>query len=247
MSWETKREESVITRSGDAVQIDEGLRKYMLQVYNYMTIGLLITAFVSYFLAHSSLSSVFYHVSRESVELTVTGWIAILSPFALIFMMQNAISNGKGSTAFMLFCAFSVLEGISLTTIFWVYSPMAITRTFLVTAGTFAGMSLYGYTTKRDLTRFGSFLIMGLWGLVLAMLANIFFIRSSSFDLTLSCLGVLLFVGLTAFDTWKIRNIYNENDAENVMTSKAVFGALDLYLDFLNLFLYLLRLFGRKD
>ena len=117
---------------------------------------------------------------------------------------------------------------------------------FLVTAGTFAGMSLYGYTTKRDLTRFGSFLTMGLWGLLLATLANIF-IRSSSFDLTLSCLGVLLFVGLTAFDTWKIRNIYNENDTENVMVSKAVFGALDLYLDFLNLFLYLLRLFGRKN
>lgn len=246
MSWETKRGESVITRSGDAVQIDEGLRKYMLQVYNYMTIGLLITAFVSYFLAHSSLSSVFYHVSRNSVELTITGWIAILSPFALIVMMQNAISNGKGSMAFMLFCAFSVLEGISLTTIFWVYSPMAITRMFLVTAGTFAGMSLYGYTTKRDLTRFGSFLTMGLWGLLLATLTNIF-IRSSSFDLTLSCLGVLLFVGLTAFDTWKIRNIYNENDTENVMVSKAVFGALDLYLDFLNLFLYLLRLFGRKN
>ncbi len=244
MSWETDRSENVIVRSGAAVQIDEGLRKYMLQVYNYMTIGLLITTLVSFALAHSSLSGIFY---KPDASLTIAGWIAILSPFALIFMMSSAVSQGNSGKALVLFCAFSALMGVSLTTIFWVYSALSIVKTFLITAGTFAGMSLYGYTTGRDLTKFGSFLIMGLWGVILAMLVN-FFIKSAAFDLTLSVIGVLLFVGLTAFDTWKIRRMYSEGDAENVMTSKAIFGALDLYLDFINLFLYLLRFFGsRRD
>lgn len=242
MSWETNRNEDAITRTGTDVVIDEGLRKYMLQVYNYMTVGLLITTLVSYVLAHSALGTAFY---RPDASLTVAGWIAILSPFALIFMMGSAVSEGNAGKATLLFCIFSALMGVSLTTIFWVYSVMSIVKTFLITAGMFAGMSLYGYTTGRDLTKFGSFLIMGLWGVILASIAN-FFIRSSSFDLTISVIGVFLFVGLTAFDTWKIRIAYNGNDSSNVMTSKAIFGALDLYLDFLNLFLYLLRFMGSR-
>lgn len=182
-----------------------------------------------------------------NAQLTILGWVAVLSPFVLIFMMSSAVANGNAGNALVLFCIFSALMGVSLTTIFWVYSTMSVVKTFLITAGTFAGMSLYGYTTGRDLTKFGSFLFMGLWGLILATIVN-FFVKSSSFDLTLSVIGVLLFVGLTAYDTWKIRRIYNENDSENVLTSKAIFGAVDLYLDFINLFLYLLRFFGsRRD
>ena len=244
MNWETERRDDVVVRTGADVQIDEGLRKYMLQVYNYMTVGLLITTFVSYALAHSSLAGIFF---MPNAQLTVLGWVAVLSPFVLIFMMSSAVANGNAGKALVLFCLFSALMGVSLTTIFWAYSTMSVVKTFLITAGTFAGMSLYGYTTGRDLTKFGSFLFMGLWGLILATIVN-FFVKSSSFDLTLSVIGVLLFVGLTAYDTWKIRRIYNENDSENVLTSKAIFGAVDLYLDFINLFLYLLRFFGsRRD
>lgn len=244
MNWETERRDDVVVRTGADVQIDEGLRKYMLQVYNYMTVGLLITTFVSYALAHSSLAGIFF---MPNAQLTVLGWVAVLSPFVLIFMMSSAVANGNAGKALVLFCLFSGLMGVSLTTIFWVYSTMSVVKTFLITAGTFAGMSLYGYTTGRDLTKFGSFLFMGLWGLILATIVN-FFVKSSSFDLTLSVIGVLLFVGLTAYDTWKIRRIYNENDSENVLASKAIFGAVDLYLDFINLFLYLLRFFGsRRD
>ena len=132
-----------------------------------------------------------------------------------------------------------------MTTIFWVYTGISILRVFLITAGMFAAMSLYGYTTKRDLTKFGSFLMMGLFGIIIAMIVNIF-LKSPALYLTVSVLGVVIFVGLTAWDTWKIRQIYNGSDSDNVVASKAIYGALMLYMDFINLFLYLLRFFGDR-
>ncbi len=241
MAFDTKQD-SVISRSG-ALEIDEGLRQYMLKVYNYMTIGLLITAGVSYFLANSSLGALFFSV--ETGQPNMFGWIAIIAPFVLIFMMGSAVSSGNAAKAFTLFVIYSGLFGISLTTIFWAYTGISILRVFLITAGMFAGMSLYGYTTKRDLTKFGSFMMMGLIGIIIAMIVNIF-LKSPALYFTTSVLGVVIFVGLTAWDTWKIREIYNSHDADNVVASKAIYGALMLYMDFINLFLYLLRFFGDR-
>ena len=241
MAFDTKQD-SVISRAG-SLEIDEGLRQYMLKVYNYMTIGLLITAGVSYLLANSSLGLIFF--SLETGQPNLLGWIAILAPFVLIFMMGSAVSSGNSTTAFTLFVVYSALFGISLTTIFWVYTGISILRVFLITAGMFAGMSLYGYTTKRDLTKFGSFMMMGLIGIIIAAIVNIF-LKSPALYLTTSVLGVVIFVGLTAWDTWKIRQIYDSNDSDNVVASKAIYGALMLYMDFINLFLYLLRFLGDR-
>lgn len=241
MAFETNRD-SVISRSG-TLEIDEGLRQYMLKVYNYMTIGLLITAGVSFFLANSALGVAFFSV--ETGQPNLLGWIAILAPFALIFMLGSAVSSGNAGKAFTLFVVYSVLMGVSLTTVFWAYAGISILRVFLITAGMFAAMSLYGYTTKRDLTKFGSFLMMGLFGIIIAMIVNIF-LGSAALDLTVSVLGVAVFVGLTAWDTWQISRIYNGSDADNVVAGKAIYGALMLYMDFINLFLYLLRFFGDR-
>ncbi len=243
MSFDSNRE-TVISRSG-AMEIDEGLRAYMLKVYNYMTIGLLITAGVSFFLANSSLMTMFY--DQETHQPNVFGLVAIIAPLFLTFMISSAVSSGNATKAFMLFIIYSGLMGVSLTSIFWIYTGESLLRVFLITAGTFASMSLYGYTTKRDLTGFGSFLFMALMGIFIASLVN-FFVGSSFLYMITSVGGVLIFVGLTAWDTWKIRQMYREGDSENTMTSKAIFGALSLYLDFINLFLYLLRFMGsRRD
>lgn len=241
MSFDSNRD-FVISRSS-AVEIDEGLRQYMLKVYNYMTIGLLITAGVSYLLANSALGGMFF--SPATGEPNALGWIAIIAPLFLVFMMGSAVTSGNAAKAFTLFVVYSGLMGISLTTIFWVYTGLSILRVFLITAGMFAAMSLYGYTTKRDLTKLGSFLMMGLIGIIIASLVNIF-LKSAAMYFTVSVIGVAVFVGLTAWDTWKIREIYNEHDSENAITSKAIYGALMLYLDFINLFIMLLRFFGDR-
>lgn len=240
MSFDSRRE-TIVSRAG--MMVDEGLRQYMLKVYNYMTLGLLVTAFVSYALAHSSLAAVFFNL--QTGQLNLLGWIAVLAPFVLIFMIGSAVNSGNASKAAVLFLVYSALFGVSMTTIFWAYTGLSILRVFLITAAMFAGMSLYGYTTKRDLTKFGSFMIMGLIGIIIAMLVNLF-IKSTPLDMVISVIGVAVFVGLTAFDTWKIRQMYNEGDSGNQMTSKAVYGALMLYMDFINLFLMLLRFFGDR-
>lgn len=243
MAFDTNRD-TVVSRAG-APDIDEGLRQYMLKVYNYMTVGLLITALVSYLLATTPLAFVFF--SQETMQPNALGWIAIIAPLALVFMMGSAVSSGNAAKAFTLFVVYSGLMGVSMTSIFWIYTGVSVLRVFLITAGMFLGMSLYGYTTKRDLTSIGSFLYMGVWGLLLASVVNIF-VKSSSLDWTISAAGVAIFVGLTAWDTFKIREMYNEGDTENTIASKAIFGALSLYLDFINLFIYLLRFFGdRRD
>ena len=242
MSWENRSDTDVISRGGTAVEIDEGLRSYMLQVYNYMTIGLLITAFVSYLFSVTTLGPMFFH---ESGEPNLLGWVVVLAPFALIFMFSAAVNSGNAAKAFVLFVIYSGLLGISLTTIFWAYTGLSILRVFLITAATFAAMSLYGYTTKRDLTSIGNFLVMGLFGIVIASIVNIF-LKSEALYFTTSIIGVIVFVGLTAWDTYKIREFYVEGEAQNQVTSKAIYGAFMLYLDFINLFLMLLRFFGNR-
>lgn len=242
MSFDSNRD-FVISRSSSAVEIDEGLRQYMLKVYNYMTIGLLITAGVSYLLANSALGATFF--TPETGEPNILGWIAIIAPLFIVFMMGSAVTSGNAAKAFTLFIIYSGLMGISLTTIFWAYTGLSILRVFLITAGMFAAMSLYGYTTKRDLTKMGSFMTMGLFGIIIAMVVNIF-LKSPALYFAASVCSVVVFVGLTVWDTWKIREIYNGRDSDNMMASKAVFGALSLYLDFINLFITLLRFFGDR-
>ena len=172
-------------------------------------------------------------------------WVVMLAPLGIVFYMSFGIRKMSAAKAQTTFWIFAGLMGASLASIFLVYTGASITRVFFITAGTFGAMSIYGYTTKRDLTKFGSFLMMGLIGIIIASLVNIF-LKSSMMYFIISILGVLIFVGLTAYDTQKIKNMYVSSDSGEVIGKKAVMGALTLYLDFINLFIMLLRLFGQR-
>ena len=222
-----------------AGEIDEGLRSYMLRVYNYMTMGLAVTGLVAY--ATSQSTSMLAAIYGTPLQ-----WVVMLAPLGMVIFMSFRINKISAAGAQLAFWIFSGLMGLSLAYIFLVYTGASITRVFLITTVTFAGMSLYGYTTKRDLSGIGSFLIMGLIGLIVASLVNLF-LQSAAFHWALSIVGVLIFVGLTAYDTQKIRMMYYEADGQEVVTKKAIMGALTLYLDFINLFLFLLRLFGNRN
>ncbi|MBZ9939364.1 Bax inhibitor-1/YccA family protein [Mesorhizobium sp. BR1-1-16] len=237
--------------------IDQGLRTHMLQVYNYMAIGLMITgaAAIGLFrLATTTDASQAAATLANGVMLTSLGttvftgplmWVLVLAPVALVFVLSFGIQRMSVGTAQITFWAYSALMGLSLASIFVVYTSESIARVFFISAATFGAMSLYGYTTKRDLTGMGSFLFMGLIGIVIASIVNIF-IGSSALGFAISILGVLIFVGLTAYDTQKIKEMYSANDDGTVTGRKAIMGALTLYLDFINLFLMLLRLFGDR-
>ena len=231
----------------EAAQIDVGLREYMLRVYNYMASGLALTGIIAYATANTpALISLFYTASPEGfLQPTMLAWVAMLSPLAFVLALSFGINRMSASTAQAVFWGFSAVMGLSLSHIFLSYTGTSIARVFFITAGTFAGMSLYGYTTKRDLTGIGSFLFMGLIGIIIASVVNMF-LQSSAMHFVISVIGVLIFVGLTAYDTQKIKNIYRESDGSEVATKKAVMGAVTLYLDFINLFLMLLRLFGAR-
>lgn len=230
----------VVTRAGARpVEIDEGLRAYMLGVYNYMTVALGLTGLVAYLTSQSP-------TLLNAIYGTPLQWVVLLAPLGMVFFMSARINSMSAGAAQISFWIFSGLMGLSLSYIFLAYTGASITRVFFITAGTFAAMSLYGYTTKRDLTGIGSFLIMGLIGLIVASIVNIF-MQSTALHWAISVIGVLIFVGLTAYDTQKIRRMYSEADGSDVVTRKSIMGALTLYLDFLNLFLMLLRLFGNRN
>ncbi len=230
------------------VVMDEGLRAYMLKVYNYMGSGILLTGVISI---------IFFQLSVQSVnplELTSLGykmyfsplrWIIALSPLAVVIYMSFGINKMTAARAQTTFWIFASLMGLSLSSIFLQFTGPSITRVFFITAGTFGAMSIYGYTTKRDLTKLGSFLMMGLMGIIIASFVNMI-MGSEKMDFIISILGVLIFVGLTAYDTQKIKNMYTASDTGELMGKKAVMGALTLYLDFINLFIFLLRLFGQR-
>lgn len=219
--------------------IDAGLRSYMLGVYNYMTAGVAITGLVAYFVSTQP-------ALMQTLFGTGLSWIIMLAPLAFVLVLSFGINKLSASATQMLFWAFAAVMGLSLSTIFVTYTDASIARVFFISAGAFAGLSLYGYTTKRDLTGFGSFLVMGLIGIIIASIVNIF-LASSALDFMISVIGVLVFAGLTAYDTQRIKSMYYEADSSEVMTKKSVMGALTLYLDFINLFLMLLRLFGNRD
>jgi hypothetical protein len=229
--------------------IDQGLRAHMLRVYNYMAIGLVLTGIFAY----GTFSLAFNEVGGQLVP-TALGqalfgsalvWVLIFAPLALVMFLSFRVQKMSVGAAQATFWGYAALVGISLATIFAVYTAASITQVFFISAATFGAMSLYGYTTKRDLSRFGSFLFMGLIGIVIASLVNIF-LQSSALGFAVSIIGVLVFVGLTAYDTQKIKEMYSVQDDGTVAGRKAIMGALSLYLDFINLFLMLLRLFGDR-
>ncbi|WP_175770674.1 Bax inhibitor-1/YccA family protein [Burkholderia anthina] len=228
-----RAEESQRVLGGD----DVGLRQYVRRIYNYMAGGLALTGAVAYLGA----STGFY----VSIAGTPLFWVVLLAPLALVMFLSFRIEHISSGAAQIGFWAYAALVGLSLSGIFLVYTGESITRVFFISAATFGATSLYGYTTRADLSRFGSFLFMGLIGIVIAGLVNLF-LASSALQLVVSVIGVLVFTGLTAFDTQRIKRIYVAGEEGEIAGKKAIMGALALYLDFLNLFLMLMRLFGNR-
>ena len=226
------------TAAKSQVQVDVGLREYMLKVYNYMATGLGLTGLTAYFVAITpSLFNAIYG--------TPLYWIVALAPLGFVFYLSARLHKISFSKAQTMFWLFSGVMGLSMAYIFIAFTGASIARVFFITSGTFAGMSLYGYTTKKDLSGWGSFLFMGLIGIIIASIVNIF-LKSPMLYYVISCIGVLVFVGLTAYDTQRIKEMYYATDTSEISGKKAIMGALKLYLDFINLFIMLLHLFGQR-
>jgi FtsH-binding integral membrane protein len=223
---------------------DAGLRRYMLSIYNYMASGVLLTGIVA-LLVYSTpaLFAVFFN---EICRPTILGWAAMLSPLGIILAMNFGLNRMSEATLKSLFWGFAALMGVSMSTIFARYTGASIAQTFFVTAASFGALSLYGYTTKKDLSAFGRFLFMGLIGILIASIANMF-IQSSALQLAVNILGVLIFAGLTAYDTQRLREMYYQVAGTEFAGKFAVMGALTLYLNFINLFQFLLSFMGNRD
>ncbi|WP_310474351.1 Bax inhibitor-1/YccA family protein [Sandarakinorhabdus sp.] len=223
---------------------DAGLRSYMLSIYNYMASGVLLTGLVALLVFSTpALFAVFFN---EVGSPTILGWIAIASPLAMILGMNFGINRMSETTLKMMFWAFAALMGVSMSTIFARYTGASIAQTFFVTAASFGALSLYGYTTKKDLSAMGRFLFMGLIGIIIASIANIF-VQSSGLQLAVNILGVLIFAGLTAYDTQRLRELYYQVAGSDFAGKAAIMGALTLYLNFINLFQFLLSFMGNRD
>jgi uncharacterized protein len=227
--------------AGAEAGYDEGLRSYMLSIYNYMASGVLLTGLVAVLFAMGSPSL------AEQIFLApgVMKWIVMLAPVGLVMWLSFGINKLSEGAAKAIFWVYAALMGASLSTIFLAYTGASIASTFFATAAGFGALSIYGYTTKRDLSGFGKFLLMGLVGLVIASIINVF-TRSSTADLIISIIGVFLFAGLTVYDTQKIKNMYWQVQGSDFQGKAVVMGALTLYLDFINLFLFLLRFMGDR-
>jgi FtsH-binding integral membrane protein len=223
-----------------ALGIDQGLRSYMLGVYNRMTLGLGLTGLAAY-----AVTQGVEHGAGWAIGIMHARWVFMLAGLGLVLFLSFGIRRMKASTAFASFLAYSVVNGIWLAPILLVYTGQSVATTFFVSAATFLATSLFGYTTKRDLTGMGHFLFMGLIGLVIAMVVNLF-LGSAALGFAISVIGVLLFTGLTAYDTQKIKEMYFEGDGHEVAGKKSILGALTLYLDFINLFLFLLQFLGSR-
>ena len=218
-------------------EFDVGLRGYMVRVYNYMAAGLTITGIVAYLAAATG----FYQVILG----TALYWVVVFAPLALVLLLSFRIQSMSVAAAQLTFWAYAGLVGLSLSSLFIIYTGASIARVFFITAGTFLAMSLYGYTTKSDLSKFSAFLIMGLIGIIIAGLVNLFIV-SSGVQFAISVIGVVVFVGLTAWDTQRIKELYQGEDVSIVNKKKAIIGALTLYLDFINLFILLMQLLGKR-
>lgn len=221
---------------------DAGLRSYMLSVYNYMASGVLLTGIVAMLFAHSPYMGVLFNPLGRA---NLLGLIVMFAPLGIVLAMSFGIQRMQEGTAKALYWALTVTMGLSLSTVFLVYTGASIAQTFFATAVAFGGLSLYGYSTKRDLAPFGTFLTMALFGLIAAMLINMF-VHSSAMSLIVSVVGVLLFAGLTAYDTQRIKSSYFAVRGTSFYGKSAIMGALQLYLDFINMFLFLLRFMGNQ-
>ena len=230
-----------VTINGEAmgsVAVDQGLRSHMLKVYNYMASGVLLTGIVALLFAQSGMAA--------QVLNTPLRWVLMFAPLGFVMVMSFGMNKLSTTALQGLFFAFAAVMGLSMASIFLVFSGESIARTFFVTAASFAGLSLFGYTTKKDLTAMGSFLIMGVVGLFLASLVNIF-LGSSTLQIVVSFLGVLIFAGLTAYDTQRIKSEYLHFAGHESLGKLAIMGALNLYLDFVNMFQFLLSFMGSRD
>jgi FtsH-binding integral membrane protein len=233
----------------DRAVIDAGLRAYMIRIYNYMAMGVALTGIVSWITFNAAVTETAGRLALTPFGQMIFSGPAVLVLFlgtlGLVILISWRIDRLQPATALALFMLYAGLLGLMLSSIFLTYTGTSITRVFFISAASFAGLSLYGYTTQRDLSPIGSFLMMGLIGLIIAMVVNIF-LKSSGLDFVISAVGVLIFAGLTAWDTQKIKEMYSPMEDGTVVGRKAVMGALTLYLDFINLFLFLLRLFGDR-
>ncbi|WP_338504603.1 Bax inhibitor-1/YccA family protein [Sphingomonas kaistensis] len=217
---------------------DAGLRSYMLSVYNYMASGVLLTGIVALLFASSGLA--------QQVLSTPLRWVIMLAPLGFVMAMSFGLNRMSTATLQMLYWAFTVVMGLSMSSIFLVYTGTSIAQTFFAVSAAFAGLSLFGYTTKKDLSGMGTFLIMGVVGLIVAMLINLF-LQSSVLQLAISAIGVLIFAGLTAYDTQKIKSMYAYVAGSDMMGKVVIMGALNLYLDFINMFTFLLSFMGNRE
>ncbi len=228
----------------DAVEFDAGLRAYMLKVYNYMAAGVGITGLVSWYLGQYFLGNA---EAAQAFFGSPMAMIAMFSPFVFVLALSFGINKMSAGTAQLTFWAFAAVMGVSMSSIFLMYTGGSIARIFFITMIMFASLSAWGYTTKRNLGAMGTFLFMGLIGLIVAMVVNMF-LQSSAMSFAISVIGVLIFAGLTAWDTQKIKEgYYNVSHSAELAKKGAIMGALSLYLDFLNMFLFLLRLFGNRN
>jgi FtsH-binding integral membrane protein len=246
-------------RAGAAVAVDEGLRAYMLRIYNYMVLGLAITgaaALATYMLSVTTDPTLAAAKLRDGLMLTALGkalfvsplkWVVIFAPLALVFLLSFGIERMRPAVAQVVFWIYAALVGVSLASIFLVFTHSSIVRVFFITAASFGALSLWGYTTQRDLTGMGSFLLMGLFGVILASIINIF-MASSMLQFIISVVGVLVFAGLTAWDTQRLKTeyLYGAMDGEAAERS-SILGALSLYLNFINLFTLLMQLLGQRE
>jgi FtsH-binding integral membrane protein len=239
------------TARTEAAVIDQGLRAYMVSVYNYMTLGLAITGLVAIgtfklAVTQDAAGALALTSFGQTLFATPLKWVVALAPLGMVFFLSARINRMTTAGAQIAFWVFAALMGLSLSTIFLVYTGSSIARVFFITAAAFGALSLYGYTTKRNLSALGTFLFMGLIGLVIASIVNIF-LGSTMMQFIISSVGVLVFSGLTAYDTQRIKEMYNAVDDSDMMGRKAIMGALSLYLDFINLFMMLLNLFGNRE
>lgn len=238
-SRNAQRAGSVPRAGGDvAGRYDEGLRKHMLSIYNYMASAVLLTGIVALVAASSGITL--------AIAGTPLMWVVMLAPLGFVLAMSFGLHKMSKSTLNILFWAYATVMGLSLSTIFLVYTGESIAVTFFATAGAFAGLSLYGYTTKKDLSGFGSFLIMGVIGLIIASIVN-WFLQSEAMAFVISGLGVLIFAGLTAYDTQRLKDEYAHVRGTEYMGKAVIMGALSLYLDFINMFMFLLRFLGNRE
>ncbi|NBT39344.1 MAG: Bax inhibitor-1/YccA family protein [Alphaproteobacteria bacterium] len=238
------------TSSQSRADIDVGLRDYMMSVYRYMGMGLAMTGAIAYLIFSLSVVEVNGQMMATSLGATLFNsplkWVIMLAPLGVVFYLSARINAMSASTAQMAFWVYAALNGVSFATIFMVFTGMSIAKVFLITACMFGAMSVWGYTTKRDLTGMGSFLFMGLIGIVIASIVNIF-LASDAMSFVISIVGVLVFTGLTAYDTQSIKEEYYAGDSSELAAKKAIMGALRLYLDFINLFIMMLQLFGNRE